>query len=166
MVRETKCAKRLRIAGSDYVLYKKAQRKPEAQEIARWLRVMRRCLSVLKRVRAVGVSIKEQVIDEIKEVIKEMRAKFKVGDMVKVKRTVPKKLSSYVGKVGKVVRTSNRKGRLYYVVQFSYPSFSAREDFLSNELTRVKPEYRAEPKTYHTAGGGAIIVGRRLTKVR
>ena len=40
--KETKCAKRLRIAGSDYVLYKKAQRKTEAQEIARWLRVMRR----------------------------------------------------------------------------------------------------------------------------
>lgn len=95
-----------------------------------------------------------------------MRAKFKVGDMVKVKRTVPKKLSSYIGKVGKVVRTSNRNGRLYYIVQFSYPSFSASEDFLSNELTRVKPEYRAEPKTYHPTEGGAIIVGRRITKVR
>ena len=95
-----------------------------------------------------------------------MRAKFKVGDMVRVKRTVPKKLSGYVGKVGKVVQTSKRKGRLYYVVYFKYPTFSAKEDFLSNELTRVKPEYRAEPKIYHPAGGGAIIVGRRLTKVR
>jgi len=40
--KETKCSERLRIGGDSYVLYKKTQRKPEAQEIARWLRVMRR----------------------------------------------------------------------------------------------------------------------------
>ena len=65
------------------------------------------------------------------------KAKFKVGDKVRVKRTAPKRLSSYIGKVGKVVRISRRKGRLYYTVSLSYPGVAAREEFTASELTKI-----------------------------